>query len=85
MWKFIILPLFGFLIAACDNSNVQNQVASNVESQYYMAKRNGAGAIDVCVQASLVSAVYLQLNDEENYGKWKKIEKTDCLAAGINM
>ena len=49
-----------------------------------MAKRNGAGPIDLCVQSGLVSAGYLQAHDEPNYARWKNIEKEVCLSAGIN-
>jgi len=35
--------------------------------QYEIAARHG-GAIDVCVQAGLVTAAYLQAKDESHYG-----------------
>jgi hypothetical protein len=71
-------------IQTASSSDVTNQVASDFEKQYFMAKRNGASAVDLCVQAGLVSLGYLQTQDEDNYSKWKLIEKEDCLAAGIN-
>ncbi len=71
-------------IQTASSSDVSNQVANEFEKQYLMAKRNGASAVDICVQAGLVSAGYLQSQDESNYSKWKLIEKQDCLAAGVN-
>jgi hypothetical protein len=35
------------------------------------------------VQAGIVSAAFLQAQDETNYQKWKTIEKNDCARAGI--
>jgi hypothetical protein len=49
-----------------------------------MAKRNGASPIDLCVHSGFAAAGYLQSKDEANYSRWKKIEKSDCLAAGID-
>jgi len=40
---------------------------------------------EICVQAGMVSAAYLQANDEPNYQKWKAIEKTDCKTAGLSQ
>jgi|688.fasta_scaffold170430_2 hypothetical protein len=70
--------------SSSDISVITNQVANDFEKQYFLAKRNGASAVDICVQAGLVSAGYLQAQDENNYSKWKLIEKQECLAAGVN-
>ena len=69
--------------AQVQSNSVSDEVATDFEEQYHMARKNGAGAVDLCVQAGLVSAGFLQAHDEENYAKWKKIEKQDCHAAGI--
>lgn len=69
--------------AAQDMQNITNQVATDSVKQYEIAKRNGATPIDTCVQAGLVSAAYLQAQDESNYSKWKSIEKSDCERAGV--
>ncbi len=61
---------------------VQNEVAQDAVEQYNIAKREG-DKIQVCVQAGLVSAAYLQAKDEANYQKWKAIQKADCRAAGM--
>lgn len=65
-----------------DLKNIQNQVATDSVAQYGIASRNGS-AIDRCVQAGMVSAAFLQAQDEKNYQKWKTIEKNDCARAGI--
>jgi len=62
--------------------DIQNKVAADAVAQYGIAKRNGSG-IDVCVQAGLVAAAYLQAQDEPNYQQWKQTEKADCAKAGI--
>lgn len=61
---------------------IQNQVAIDSVSQYQLAKKGG-DPIQICVQAGLVSAAYLQAEDETNYLKWKDIEKADCAKAGL--
>ena len=61
---------------------IENQVAKDSVNQYHIAKNQG-DPMQVCVQAGLVSAAYLQAEDTQNYNKWKAIEKSDCQAAGI--
>ena len=61
---------------------IENKVADDAVDQYNIAKRQG-DKIQVCVQAGLVSAAYLQAKDEPNYKKWKAIEKQDCKVAGM--
>lgn len=63
--------------------DIHKQVAEDAVSQYNIAKSSGGDKIDICVQAGLVSAAYLQAQDSLNYSKWKAIEKNDCLAAGL--
>lgn len=67
---------------AKDLNDIHKQVASEALTIYYTAEREGS-PIDVCVQAGIVSAAYLQANDETNYRTWKSREKRDCLAAGL--
>lgn len=79
------------LLAACDvekyaaqnMQKISNQVATDAVKQYEIANRNGATSIDICVQAGLVSAAFLQAQDESNYKKWKAIENIDCERAGV--
>jgi hypothetical protein len=61
---------------------IQNRVAADTVTQYGIAQRNGS-AMDVCVQAGMVTAAYLQAKDEPNYQRWKQIEKADCEKAGL--
>jgi hypothetical protein len=63
--------------------NLENKVASDSVTEYGIAKRNGS-PMDICVQAGLVSAAYLQAKDEANYQKCKRTETDDCKAAGIS-
>jgi hypothetical protein len=60
------------------------KVASDAINHYSIAKRNGT-VIDVCIQAGLVSAAFLQANDEANYKVWKQTQQTDCSNAGMPM
>jgi len=61
---------------------IENQVAADVVEQYEIAKKNGT-AMDAYVAAATVSAAYLQAKDEENYKKWKAIEKEEAKRAGM--
>ncbi|MFB6457427.1 hypothetical protein ACE38W_19290 [Chitinophaga sp. Hz27] len=62
--------------------SIQNQVAVDAEQQYEIAKKQG-DKMQTYVQAGLVAAAYLQAKDEENYNKWKAIEKEAGKEAGI--
>lgn len=62
--------------------NTENEVAAKEMKAYEMAKQNGT-PIDICVQAGLVSAAYLQANDGANYPLAKAREKVDCQNAGV--
>ena len=82
----LTLVLFG---AACagpsqqTTSGVDNRkVVSDALDRYNNAKRSGT-PIDLCVQARVVAAAYLQVKDEENYNIWKETEATDCGAVGM--
>lgn len=58
------------------------QVVQDTVDQYNIAKNQG-DAMQICVQAGLVSAAYLQAKNQEKYNEWKAIEKADCRAAGL--
>ena len=62
--------------------NIERQVAQDSVEQYNIAKAQG-DPIQICVQAGLVSAAYLQAKDQSSYNRWKTIEKADCAKAGI--
>ncbi len=61
---------------------ITNNVATDMENRYNMAKRNGSKT-DIYVAAMMCSAAYLQAHDEPNYIKWKAIEKEEAKNAGM--
>ncbi len=63
--------------AAKEMQRFENQVAADAITRYGVAKHQG-DAVQICKQAGLVCAAYLQAKDEPNYQRWKKIEKDDC-------
>ena len=68
--------------AAKNMQQIENQVASDSVKQYDIAKTQG-DKMQICVQAGIVSAAYLQAKDEPNYQQCKKREQIDCAKAGI--
>lgn len=60
-----------------------DKVSEDMVTQYDIAKKQG-DAMQTCVQAGMVSAAYLQAQDEVKYNEWKATEKADCKAAGID-
>lgn len=62
--------------------DVYKQVSSDSVEQYQIAKRQG-DPMQICVQAGMVSATFLQQKDEASYQQWKATEKEDCIAAGL--
>lgn len=84
----ICISLFSFTVTSCDEmaeaemDKIENQVAKDAEEQYRIAKESGS-AMDAYVQAGFVAASYLQAEDQENYEKWKAIEKEEAKLAGL--
>lgn len=70
------------IVAEKQMDNIENKVAEDAVKQYEIAKQNGS-KMDAYVQAGMVCAAYLQANDQENYKKWKEIERQEAKAAGI--
>lgn len=68
--------------AGTSMDRIEDQVAEDSVRQYNLSKQAG-DVIEICVQAGLVSAAYLQAEDQPNYLKWKEIEKADCKRAGL--
>lgn len=62
---------------------IEKSIAIDAIKQYEIAKKNGS-AMDAYVQAGVVAAAFLQANDEENYKKWKSIEKSEGKRLGIS-
>jgi hypothetical protein len=63
-------------------ADIEGKVASDAETQYGIAKRQG-DPMQTCVQAGMVAAAWLQAKNETEYGRWKATEKADCAQAGI--
>lgn len=95
--KIALITIIGFigllfLISLGDKTNkeatndfindIHKQVSADAVDQYNIAKRQG-DKIQICVQAGLVSAAYLQEKNEASYNEWKAVEKEDCQKAGI--
>lgn len=78
------LALMGLamMLAGCDTSSIESQVAQDAVAQFQIAKRSG-DPMQACVHAGLVSAAFLQAKDETSYRKWLAIEKQECTAAGV--
>lgn len=89
MKKIITALALAITLAGCDQAveaqmdSTYDKVSSGMVAQYDIAKKQG-DAMQTCVQAGMVSAAYLQAEDEAKYNEWKAIEKTDCKAAGID-
>jgi len=64
------------------NTDPSTQVAIDAVKQFEMARRNGT-PIDVCTQAMMVSAAFLQAQDEKGFAKWKDVERQTCKDAGM--
>ena len=91
LWSIILPTFFGppsqpSMTTAIPNLNsmdsIYDQVAKDAIQQYEIAERQG-DKIQICVQAGLVSAAYLQAKDEANYQTWKEVERADCSRAGM--
>jgi hypothetical protein len=61
--------------------DIYNKVTAGAVDQYNIVRRNGS-LMEICAQAGVVSAAYLQRRDEANYAIWKATETADCKAAG---
>ena len=71
-----------------DLQKINDSVAADAEKQYFIAgshahMADSSDRINMCVQAGLVVAAYLQAKDEKNYAKWKAQETHDCKLAGL--
>lgn len=86
--SLLVIFASSLMFLGCDKlselagGSIEEQVAQDTVDQYNIAKRQG-DPIQICVQAGLVAAAYLQAEDEPNYNRWKAIEEEDCEAAGV--
>jgi hypothetical protein len=80
------LIAIGLLLSAtgCDigMQGIKDQVAEDAVKQYEIAAQQG-DKMQKCVQAGLVSAAYLQAQNQEQYNLWKAKERVDCSLAGV--
>jgi hypothetical protein len=67
---------------AAGMADIENKVATDAVAQYEIAKRQG-DPVQICVQAGLVSAAWLQAKNEAQYTAAKATEKADCAKAGM--
>jgi len=69
-------------VAKQQMQTIENQVTEDAIKQYEIAYRQG-DKMQIYVQAGMVAAAYLQAQDEENYRKWKAIEKEAGKKVGL--
>ena len=62
--------------------SIEKQVVADAVRQYQIAERQG-DRMQICVQAGMVAAAFLQAKDESNYQTWKDTERRRCAAAGL--
>lgn len=89
MKKIIAGALLTLMMTGCDSQEQQLEtihakVADDAVEQYDIAKKQG-DKVQICAQAGIVSAAYMQAKDEPKYNEWKAVEKADCKAAGITQ
>ncbi|MFG0232335.1 hypothetical protein [Achromobacter sp. 413638] len=63
--------------AANNVQKIHDKVAQDAVEQYQIAAQSGEKR-DVCLQARLVAAAYLQAKNESKYKQWKVTEQADC-------
>ncbi len=81
-WIYGMGGLSGGTTRSSFEPNVYEKVLIDAVDQYNIAKRQG-DPVQVCVQAGMVAAAYLQEKNESSYQSWKTIEKSDCAHAGM--
>lgn len=89
MNKLIAGVLLAMVMTGCDSqeqqiNTIHAKVADDAVEQYDIAKKQG-DKVQICAQAGIVSAAYMQAKDEPKYNEWKAVEKADCKAAGITQ
>lgn len=78
-----------FAMSACDQiadnhlQAVNDKVAADAVEQYNIAKTSGGSSIDLCVQAGMVAAAYLQAKNDAEYSRWKMQQDSDCRVAQV--
>lgn len=62
--------------------SIYQQVVDDEVAKYDIVRRSGS-SVELCVQAQIVVASYLQAQDDLNYQIWQSIKNKDCEAAGV--
>jgi hypothetical protein len=68
--------------AEAEMTRINKQVVDDQLDQLKIAMKHGS-AIDVCVQAGILTAALLQAKDEAAYAQAKKLERKACGKAGM--
>lgn len=87
LMAFLGLALFLWWLAPSGSGkvfmdDVHKQVVQDSIDKYEIARRSG-DAMQICVNAGMVTAAHLQAQDESGYQTWLAREKKDCTAAGV--
>ncbi len=78
-----------FAMPACDQiaddqlQAINDKVAADTVEQYNIAKTSGGSSIDLCVQAGMVAAAFLQAKNDTEYSRWKMQQDSDCRVAKV--
>lgn len=65
-----------------DMQRIYDNVATEQSDRYdTVLMSKSSSMIDLCVQAGIVAASYLQANRAAEYNKWKATEREDCKSA----
>lgn len=62
--------------------DIYKKATADAVDQYNIVRRNGS-LTEICAQAGIISAAFLQRKDDANYTIWKATETADCKAAGM--
>jgi len=85
--KHLLIIVMALSLVSCGKSldQIHDEVAQDAVKQYNIVKSSGASDIDLCVQAGLVAAAYLQAKNESKYTIWKSRETVDCAKARLGV
>lgn len=64
-------------ITASNLNQINQKVALDAAQQFNIAQKT-ASSPELCAQAGLVEAAFLQAKDAANYQKWQSIKKQHC-------
>jgi hypothetical protein len=79
----VSLAFFVIVIWYLYGGGLEHHVAQQEITDYEFAKQHSNSRIELCMRAGVVAEAYLSAHDDEDYDKWKAIEREDCAAGGI--